>query len=532
MTKPLRAIAFAAAFASPTAHAVYLSPQGIGQALIFPYYGVNGGNQTVVSVVNTANDVKAVAVRFHESRNARTVLEFHLYLAPFDVWTGALFALDANGAANLVTLDNSCTVPRINGNETLPALGTLRYAPFRNVQYSGPANDGGGQSPMRTREGHIEVIEMGVLQPGPGPGQLAEEATHATAGTPPGCASLDAAWRPGGAWADGGAAANTNAPTGGLFGSGAVIDVANGTMFAYDADAIGGFFATGNPADDLHFAPVSGRPTFNDARTGPPEAPVSSTVFSEASPDAFEASTWNRTTPNRLAGVDAVSAVLMHDAIHNEYTTDPTLGAATEWVVTFPTKRFYVDDVAFGGPSVLPTLSNFRVAIAPFSGLGFTQTSGGALVGSFACEDVTFEVHDREARTTRFDPGSEYHPFPSQLCEGVNVLTLDQTGAESAVLGTPSTRSQNLDVDFRDGWVRMRLDPISSDTGRYSGFVAERDARSADGDSYRGLPLTGFQVVNVVNANAQPGVLANYGGLRRHRTTSAIDPADPPARGE
>jgi hypothetical protein len=34
-----------------------------------------------------------------------------------------------------------------------------------------------------------------------------------------------------------------------------------------------------------------------------------------------------------------------------------------------------------------------------------------------------------------------------------------------------------------------------------------------------GLPATGFEAFNVINSDAQPGLLANYGGLFRHRAS-------------
>jgi len=51
-------------------------------------------------------------------------------------------------------------------------------------------------------------------------------------------------------------------------------------------------------------------------------------------------------TPRRgtyARGIDAVTAVLMADTIENDYVVDPALGASTDWVVTMPTRRFYVD---------------------------------------------------------------------------------------------------------------------------------------------------------------------------------------------
>ena len=51
-----------------TANAVNLNPDGLGQVLIYPFYTVDGGNNTQISVVNTTNRVKAVKVRFLEAR--------------------------------------------------------------------------------------------------------------------------------------------------------------------------------------------------------------------------------------------------------------------------------------------------------------------------------------------------------------------------------------------------------------------------------------------------------------------------------
>ena len=50
----------------------------------------------------------------------------------------------------------------------------------------------------------------------------------------------------------------------------------------------------------------------------------------------------------------------------------------------------------------------------------------------------------------------------------------------------------------------------------------ERGAASADGDQYEGLPVTGFEAVNVINANAAPGQLANYSGFFKHRGSRSV----------
>ncbi|HHL31339.1 MAG TPA: hypothetical protein ENJ41_02050, partial [Oceanospirillales bacterium] len=112
-------------------NAVNLNADGVGQVLIYPYYTVNNGINTLISVVNTTDQVKAIKVRFLEGTNSREVLDFNLYMSPYDVWTAALVptlsdgavvgaAFDGQQSAKLVTVDTSCTVPAINGQEFRP----------------------------------------------------------------------------------------------------------------------------------------------------------------------------------------------------------------------------------------------------------------------------------------------------------------------------------------------------------------------------------------------------------------------------
>jgi hypothetical protein len=83
-----------------TAQAVNLNPDGLGEVLIYPYYTVNDGNQTLMTVVNTTGDAKAAKVRFLEGHNSREVLDFNLYLSEYDVWVAAI----ADGGAMVTAL--------------------------------------------------------------------------------------------------------------------------------------------------------------------------------------------------------------------------------------------------------------------------------------------------------------------------------------------------------------------------------------------------------------------------------------------
>ena len=148
-----------------SAQAVNINPDGIGQVLVYPYYTVNGGNITLLSVVNTSEDAKAVKVRFMEGQNSREVLDFNLYMSAYDVWTAALY--DDAGTPTMVTRDTSCTVPYIYGNggvqEFLP--WALDDSIYLDVDADGDQIDDpyvyGDIS--RGAEGHFNMIEMGTV---------------------------------------------------------------------------------------------------------------------------------------------------------------------------------------------------------------------------------------------------------------------------------------------------------------------------------------------------------------------------------
>jgi len=341
-TALLAGLAGAAGLAT-SAHALNLNADGLGQALVYPYYTVNKGNQTLVSVVNTTNRVKAVKVRFLEGRNSKEVLDFNLYLSPFDVWTAAVTATGATGPAQLITADTSCTVPRITGP-----------VPFRNFAYTGANQDwASATTPAslaallgaieRTREGHLEMIELGLLQTGTLPTQLAEEATHNATGVPVNCNALVTAWTPpGGGWILN-SAANIDTPAGGLYGAGTIVDVATGTLHAYNADAIEGFYTNTALPGFLHSNPTATDPDLGSADNGLGLINVNiftgnGSLVTQTVPAGLKV----RTT-NAPYSYDAVSLLYQHDAIYNEYVTDAAIGASSEWVVTYPTKRFYVD---------------------------------------------------------------------------------------------------------------------------------------------------------------------------------------------
>src|SRR5438876_6693096 len=140
------------------AQAVNVNPDGLGQALVYPFYDTQGTSapyNSLLSVVNSTNSGKVVKVRFLEGKFSHEVLDFNLWLSPKDVWTAAIVPLGAG--AGIVTADLSCTTPTVSRNAAAPT-------PFVNVLLVAPDPAGAGLD--RTKEGYVEIIEMGNLTGG------------------------------------------------------------------------------------------------------------------------------------------------------------------------------------------------------------------------------------------------------------------------------------------------------------------------------------------------------------------------------
>jgi len=517
-------------------NAVNLNPDGLGQVLLYPYYTARGGNDTLISVVNTTTNAKSVKIRFLEGRNSREVLDFNIYMSAFDVWTGAITETADGGNAELVIRDRTCTVPYFVGGLT---PGDAARVPFSNVEFidfnglSPQKVDGAGTALERTKSGYFEILEMGTLLDIDE--NSATAATHVN-GEPADCAQLVTAWtRP----QAGGTPTPANywvidedvdhePPSGGLFGSASIINVGEGTLLSYNAEAID------NWTDAIgHTDPGAVTPRIIGGTN------TSSAVFISGAQDVDERD-W-------IFNRDAVNAVLMNNQIINEYVVTPNSNGLTEWVLTHPTKRFHVDPLILGAA---PPIQPFSVKF----------NSQSARPGT-SCEPITFRLWDREEIELADDPIGTIPPRPSplppdtpdepdtfDLCYEANVvrflrvnpgatsdappvITDDNTNvselspSNTEILGENRYTTLFMPSNFISGWSKFNFDPEGIDP--LLGFPADaRRISSLDGVDYVGLPTIGFQASTVSNATLVvdgANVLSNYGGTFKHRGSRRIE---------
>lgn len=465
-------LCFLAAGALP-AQAMYINARGTGQALIYPYYTVNAGQQTIFSVVNTTDRAKILSVAFREAYNGRLVLRFDVIVGAHDTWNATTFAPqvdDTNGTA-LGVRDDSCTIPR--ASEWTGVIGGAPYQEFLPFDYTGSAADGGPTAVSRMREGYFEIIERAELS-----GALATAANERN------CAAFDPLTALVGNPA-------LTPPGGGLRGSFAVVNVAQGTILGGNATAIDGFSST------VLFSPTVPPiefDTFGAVNTGggsvTAQVPVGGKLVNLTFP------------PSR--SVDALSALLMTDSLLGDVTNEAGLGSHSEWIVTAPTKRFHTDP------------SRARTQVAPFTSLF------GSPHPTASCTPFSASLHDRTGRSIALPPHFGIGtPPPGQLpqfalCHTMNVVNFGSpVGAEGTpVLGSAFSISVgNPTPATETGALELRL-------GSFEGTRSHLPAGSS-GPGLRGLPVIGFEAIKYINGNVMPGVLANYTLGRPLNTTAS-----------
>lgn len=491
---------------------VLLHPAGTGHQLFTPYYTAQGNMATLINLVNTdAVNGKAVKVRFRGASNSDDVLDFTLFLSPGDVWSG-MVAQNADGRAQIITPDKSCTIPE---QSAWPGVfSDLRLPSYATAEVKSAL----------TREGYVEVLNMADVPPnlaiaGGAAGTKANPlftATKHVAGVAP---CTPAAFAPllttnivpagDDATAGTARALGLNNPTGGLMGSWTIYQ--QDAQGAYSGDqtaivnAVGGMIFNGlyvaGPAN-FAFAPqigaaidrnvlaanANGYVTALDMVTADP-------MLASAAPPAAAApipALWfdlpDMSTPMvgtaAAAQADTISLALAKPNVANEYIATAA-GAAvpfvTDWVVAQPTRRYHAV-VNYGTSAATASIRNGNIANF-YGDLSIRNTD----YGPQACRDFALGTFDREegARSASggFSPGTTF-PY----CGEVFVA---QFGATSALQAAITVRNVNSVLAGQAGWGQLR-------TG-----------------AALGLPVVGFAAIQFKNVDG--GI--NYDATLPHRWT-------------
>ncbi|MPV85718.1 hypothetical protein [Ostreibacterium oceani] len=475
---------------SGAATAVHVNPDGKGQVLLYPYYTVNGGKDTYFHVVNTTNEYKAVKVRINEGVNTWEALDFNLYLSPYDVWAGGL-TMGEDGVPELYTPDTSCTAPAINGRVDLRTFNIDSYA-----QDQEPAAFDDIDPVERLAEGHIEMIEMGIIEDDADPATAALIKTYIkhVNGVPGDCEALVDLFRSG-PWATN-EAQFLHAPTGGLFGTAEIIDVANGIDRGYSATAIADFWDldAATDATNAHTFPGTSYPNLNGQTVQAGTLLVMGSVDADI---AYTDAAGAQAVVNDAglgSTVEALSAALSVASLSNQFYVADSVNGATDWVVTFPTKHFFVN-----GDSTAADFKSGQFGLDPTPGpLEADVFNGLAPFDNGFAVDIEMSLYDREEETVTAD--IDFSPSGTntgRMLFEVNVL---EFAADRSVLDSTLASQINVPAGWQAGWAQLDF-----------------SAQQVTGATLAGMPAIGFAAQAAQNGTLGGGsTLANYAALFDH----------------
>lgn len=382
------------------AGAVNLATDGLGEALLIPYYttrpvspGATERWNTYVNLTNTSDKPVIAKVRFRRASDSEEVLDFYVALSHHDVITFAVADVGNGPEVRFSDNDSTCRVPNSS-----------------SYPITDPAGD----------EGYLEIIEVGYAEDN----SLADAINHHNCGQVAAylTSDIDAA------------AQQLGEPINVLKANWRLINVALGMEGGDEAIAWANFYnprgeADGEvtPADNSGCTVNRGEPGWEPDGSGGScmnlvAAQLPATDMLPTLDDAYpvQANWWDDRLnvpqlmiPKSGRGYDAVGLTILRSSAINEWVAHQqgNLTVDTEWVVTFPLKHF-----------------------------GEGQ----------GCYQVLYELYDRDQDPASFTSPSD----PPELCNEVNVLQFNHLG----ILNSSVASRIDLDGITERGWMRLHLE--------------------------------------------------------------------------
>lgn len=441
--------------------AMEVQASGVGHVNVLPYYSVQGGNATLISITNTDQvHGKVVKVRFRGVEFSDDVFDFQVFLSPADVFTGAV-TLEGT-KAKFTTVDKTCTLPK-SVNQS-----------FVDIRLR---ND---KKATGTLEGYVEVITMGDIN-----------FTAGTASTPPVPAAPSVALGTAIQHVKGSPlctdsvlvgpnplspvdhTASLLPPTAGIMSHAIVINVPTSKAFTTPATAISPTAPVGAvrywrqanipiPYSDLltHdrvFDPLSGNVKMYEF-----DLPDLSTPYDPAAANSA------------LAQRGLTSAALQRGSVYVDYVTDTSILAATDVVLSQPTRRYY-----YTYTPITESVATVTGADGIYASLDVATNRIGVQAAKFYDREEQSDVSGSIIVISPTPPGSN---LLYSLLGEVSVISINSSKVPSDALGAAIT-AQDYKVPgaFRDGWATL------STTTNTTPPVQ--------------LPVIGFEAINVFNSS-------------------------------
>jgi len=534
MFKPLglaAAVAAASAGYSGIVNAQTLADNsGLGDMAIVPYYTVQEGFSTGVSVINTSADTVIVKVRLRRAVDSMDALDFNVILSPWDVYTG--YVQLAGDEFRFYSNDNSCTAPIYNG-----ADGTYFVMPDI---YRDGAN-----------EGYIEIVAMAAADST----QPISIAARHSGGVPADCARVRDNFFPADTVLEYGSladlttrgvkssalthqwtsAAGTAVDPSNYIDAGNVLKVSyfikddlSGVEFGNDAVHIADFMNGPSMTNqkfgifdgDLQgfdFPDLNGGAPFSAFGLDGSGVPIPGTLATSAVRGSYEA----LRAPSTAGGLGVTS--VLNDWSRN---SQEQFSVDTDWVVTAPGQYLMVNNFIFQSVTQDPTVADCLQGGDPT--LPYDPATGANCDFRDIPMTATFTVYDREEAGITIDEGDlVVSPQPpgeitvDVLDQEVNVIVWGSFD----VLGADKTISVPVPAGAQAGWANLATTPNGAHVQAICGFTGLAPTPSGQPTLVDPMPTTCTEVVNVDTPlvgfvawqrNFEDLPAANYGRIVKH----------------
>lgn len=554
----------------PAADTLVVNTDGIGHINLIPYYTVQAGYDTYVNIVNTdMKNGKAVKVRFRGASNSDDVFDFTLLLSPGDKFAFALTKDATTGLPMLVKPgapndDTSCTLGGTSGNG-INAINGEKFVTARlNTKLTGDA------LANEAREGYVEILNMADIPPNSAAASLYTAIKHVknadgkyvapcTSTSLAVMASNPVSYNGGEVDPVSGAKLDAigkglEVPTTGLITNWTVINVAkaasytgaavaveareaasgragygNVVMFAQNNAAVP-FDSTSDPATRYTSDPLLRQGLVDAANYDFPD--LSTPYLNDALTAGVISGTTELTTRRAFTQASALTASLAVTSVANEFVTFAGLSAKTDWIFSFPTRRYNIAvDYAPATPAIAWSDLSLGPVVAGFTPVNYfvektTAVPSGNVVKNpdeptkayqLCVTGISYQSSPTNAALAPYtsavtndfdewlfgptDPGVSFVISPSvpgvqptlAFCGEVAVFKFGAAATDASVLGA-SVATKGLTMPYQNGWTRL----------------------STAGLAGIGLPIIGSSVTELNNSGAAG---AAYGQTFPHRAT-------------
>jgi hypothetical protein len=219
--------------------------------------------------------------------------------------------------------------------------------------------------------------------------------------------------------------------------------------------------------------------------------------------------------PAPLGQAFQLTSALAVRSISNEYSTDTSVSASTDWNFSMPTRRYSVGVVY--GTSAAAAARRFS-SVAAADGTAGTAVAAGGRTQYFYTGNTTLSA-DRvcvTANSQRFydrdesskTSGAVFSPGSVSTFSFCGETSVTSFGTNASVLGATLATQTTGTSAFASGWGVVVTTTPTNNAG----------AAAANNSGSIGLPMLGSSFIKLTNPSASAGTSGTYGIALPHRT--------------